>query len=79
MVTTSLEASKHGGGNRSAAPDETVCDTCRAPVDLTASVLMKGQRIVGCPSCDWGAGATSSHAAGSRASTTRMPRLMALD
>jgi hypothetical protein len=79
MITSSLEASKHGSGNRSAAPDETVCDTCRAPVALTASVLMKGERIVGCPSCDWGAGPSFSHAAGSRASTTRTPRLPALD
>lgn len=40
--------------NLSDARNSATCATCSSAVDLTASLLMRGGRIVGCPSCDWG-------------------------
>ena len=41
--------------NLSDARNSTTCATCSSVVDLTVSLLMKRGRVVGCPSCDWGA------------------------
>jgi len=54
MAITSVSAAKIIA-NLSDAPSNATCATCSAPVELTASLLMNGGRIVGCPSCDWGA------------------------
>ena len=35
------------------------CEVCAAPVDLTKTVIMKANRVLGCPGCEWGALATA--------------------
>ena len=40
--------------NLSDARSNATCTTCSSVVDLTASLLMRGGHIVGCPGCDWG-------------------------
>jgi hypothetical protein len=54
------------------ARDNSLCETCWSPVALTASVLVKGSRIVGCPSCDWGAARVQA-ARAARALTAASP------
>jgi hypothetical protein len=54
MTITSTAAGKRIA-DISDARDNSLCETCWSPVALTASVLLKGSHIVGCPSCDWGA------------------------
>ena len=41
--------------NLSDARSTTTCVSCSSVVELSVSLLMKRGRVVGCPSCDWGA------------------------
>lgn len=36
------------------------CETCGALVDLSKSVLLRRNRVVGCPACNWGVAASPS-------------------
>jgi hypothetical protein len=55
------------------ARNNSLCETCWSPVELTASVLLKGSRIVGCPTCDWGATRTVRAASVPRVVTEAFP------
>lgn len=66
MAITSVPTEKLVA-NLSDARSSATCVTCSSAVDLTASLLMKGGRIVGCPSCDWGTEAHSRAARPARA------------
>lgn len=57
--TSSLSTSQNPGKLVETGAGANSCRTCAAPVDLTMTVLVKNNRIVGCPACEWGSASVS--------------------
>ena len=53
MVTYPIETARLNRNSASTGAD-SACEACGSVVDMTKSLLIRKNRIVGCPRCEWG-------------------------
>ncbi len=54
MLTTAIEKPKFSLNQPDVRNASTHCQVCGTKIDLSKSVILKKDRVVGCPDCDWG-------------------------